>query len=164
LFRLYNASVGPVRDKRLSTWIGHGRRLTAAAGISAITLRCHDDTWKEIDRLMRGFRSWSAPEAVPGPLGGLVEARLSGAKTVAMLRATHPCTIGGIGYNRAVARRVYVGLTWVVDLVDPAHPMRPLPPVVLDDVAGGDAPARDEMVSREVDTVRQSAACVTGVN
>lgn len=127
----------PVTGRRPSIWTGHATRLTTAAGISTIVLRCHEDTWNEICKLMRHFKGWSVPETGPGPSSDLVEARLSGPKIIAMLFGMRTHAIGFSGFNRALARRVYIGLAEVVDLVDSANPARALPAVVLDDIAGG---------------------------
>lgn len=137
LLRSKRAYERPVKGRRPSIWTGHATRLTTAAGISTVILRCHQDTWNEICRLMRHFKGWSVPETVLSSPSGLVEARLSGPKVIAMLFGMRAHAIGFSGFNRALARRVYMGLAEVVDLVDSANPARALPAVVLDDIAGG---------------------------
>lgn len=137
MFRTSNVFEGVAKDRRPSMWIGHGRRLMTAAGISTIILRCHGDTWDEIQRLMRGFKGWSPPPKTSCPSGILVEAQLSGPKAVAMLRGMRSHAMDFDGFNRAVARRAYIALAEVVDLVDPASPGKTLPPVVLDDAGAG---------------------------
>ena len=131
------ASNDVAKDKRISMWVGHGRRMTKASGISTVTFHCHADTWNVIIRLMRNSNGWSVPQAVPCPSGVMVEAQLSGPKVAALLFGMRSRFVGFNGFNRAVCRRVYIALAEVVDLVDSANPGRALPAVVLDDIAGG---------------------------
>jgi len=137
MLRSENAPEGVAEYKRTSMWIGHGRRLTKAAGISTITFRCHADTWNVILESMRNFNAWSAPEATPCPSSVMVEAQLSGPNVAALLFGMRSRSVTFNGFDRAVARRVYIAVAEVVDLVDSANPGRALPAVVLDDIAGG---------------------------
>ncbi|MEY9863520.1 hypothetical protein ABH935_009173 [Catenulispora sp. GAS73] len=137
MLRPKGAPEGAAKYKRTSMWIGHGRRLTKAAGISTITLRCHADTWNVILELMRSFQDWSAPQAIPCPPGAMVEAQLSGPKVAALLFGMRSRFVAFNGFNRAVARRVYIAVAEVVDLVDSASAGSASPAVFLNDIADG---------------------------
>lgn len=137
VLRSESAPEGAAEYKRTSMWIGHGRRLTKATGISTITLRCHADTWNVILELMRGFHDWSVPQVIPSPPGAMVEAQLSGPKVAALLFGMRSRFVTFNGFNRAVARLVYSTVAEAVDLVGAANPGEGLPVVVLNDIPGG---------------------------
>jgi hypothetical protein len=124
-------------------WIGHGKRMIKAIGISAMVFQCHEDTWNEIRRLMQRAEAWSAPQVVPCTSRPLIEVQLSGPKAAAMLHEMRAQTFVRSGIDQALGRRVYIALAQIVDLVDPMSPGRPLPPVVLDNIAdNGDVAAQ----------------------
>jgi hypothetical protein len=104
-----------------------------AVAISRITLRCHEDTWIIIERLMNGAELWSTPQVVPCPAKPQIEVQLSGPRTAALLQRMHERKTDGNGLRRAVARRAYVALAEIIDQVDLANMTRTLPPVILDD-------------------------------
>jgi hypothetical protein len=138
VFRQNSASLSHDRVKRPSMWRGHGKRVEKALGLSMITLHCHEDTWKEIHRLMHRVAIWSVPQAIDYPSKPHVEIQLPGLKIAAALHEMRANAFMGNGFDRAFARRVYIALATVVDRSDASNPSEPLPPVVFDDTAGHD--------------------------
>lgn len=139
MLRQKSASEKSSRARRPSMWIGHGKRMGKALEISMITLRCHEETWGEIHRLMRRVDIWNAPQAVPCPSKPHVEVQLPGRKAAAALHEMRANAFLGNGFDRAFARRVYVALAMVVDQFDPSNSRKPLPSAVLDGTADHDA-------------------------
>jgi hypothetical protein len=103
-----------------------------AVAISRITVRCHEDTWTIIERLMNGAELWSTPQVIPCPAKSQVEVQLSGSKTAALLQRMIERKSDGNGLHRAVARHAYIALAQIIDQVDLANMTRTLPPVILD--------------------------------
>jgi hypothetical protein len=104
-----------------------------AVAVSRITLRCHEDTWIIIERLMNGAELWSTPQGVPCPTKTQIEVQLSGPRAAALLQRMHERKSDGNGLRRAVAGRAYIALAQIIDQVDLANMTRTLPPVILDD-------------------------------
>lgn len=126
----------------LSYLIFH-RRLAKAAGISAVTVVCHPETWAAVTRLGKDLADEYADGAnIPAQVADGGEVTLSGASIVAVmhvLRIAWFCnTESGWPYRRfpaprrAVARRVYLALAQAVGQVT-ADPDGAAPRAVLDD-------------------------------
>jgi hypothetical protein len=116
-------------------------RMHQAAGIASVTLICHADMWRFIDRHCGARTSWRTPDQaeITNLPDGLRQVALSGPQLVTILFVMADLTriTGGIlrvpiGVG-PIARRVYDAVGAVVDLADPRSPHgTALPHIVID--------------------------------
>ncbi len=122
------------------------QRLHRAAGISTVTLVCHIDTWRFIDRYADERNTWQSPTHTEGRItargDGLTEVLLSGPQVVMVLivmadecgRGTRIRIAAPFIGDRVIAARIYEAVGAIVDGVDPDAPEgAPVPPIVIDD-------------------------------
>lgn len=118
----------------------HKARMTAAAGISSVQLRCHADTWSRINGEMWNNAPKVPADRVVSSDRDLVEVTLSGPHLVTLVQITSPDHPQITNERRALARRVYQEISKVLDAVDPdAQTTTEIPPIVLDDRLSTDA-------------------------
>ncbi len=116
-------------------------RLHQAAGVASVTLVCHADMWRFIDRHCGQRTSWRTPDPaeITDLPDGLRQLSLSGPQLVTILFVMADLTriAGGIlmvptGVG-PIARRAYDAVGTVVDLADPHSPHgKALPHIIID--------------------------------
>jgi hypothetical protein len=137
----------------------HHKRVHACAGLSAVILQCHPDTWQFARRAMSA--NWVDPERrwhkdpadeVTEAKDGLVRVRLSGARLAELMavlwyvpnkrRGEYSAPVGMVGTNRAPstpaegeqALRLYRAIAAVVDQARINSPRQgEFPTVIIDD-------------------------------
>lgn len=135
----------------------HQGRLDKAAGVSSMQIVCHEDTWKFVELAVFPPIGYKIPfyglvemqhfpaDRVERGKGGMVTVTLSGRHLVAVLTITR--AIVAVGRNHfstdvqryAMADRVYVLLSEVVDEIDPDSSSGGIPQLVIDAGLVGDA-------------------------
>jgi hypothetical protein len=122
-------------EARYAADAAHQGLLVKAAGISILTLACHQDTWVAVRRFASertGAGELPLAHKLPGRDGGIIDVPLSGPAVVRVLSGLRIRGNWDSGPDRALKERIYAAVAAVVSQVDPDVSPARVPPVVID--------------------------------